>query len=252
VWRVHPPTPQPIAKPAPATPPSTTAKPAQTSVQATIIKPSQIEAAQQVPPKIAPTKSEAEKTTSTKPDLPKPALPKPEAPKPAIVAAPAPAPVLTENTTPTHETIAVALNELPMSIHDQWTLNRDEARCTLQSAIQRMDDGQGGTKVSLWLTANEMSFLTESDIDLSYTGTGIAIGDRHFDLETVERRTNPAFSRQRRALLDAMMSGHTLELTLGFWPTWPVTHTYSVSFPLQHFASAYAALETCNAQLSQR
>lgn len=139
-----------------------------------------------------------------------------------------------------------------MSIHGQWTLNRDEARCTLQSAVQHMDDGQGGTRVSLWLAQNEMSFLTESDIDLSYTGTGITISDRHFDLETVERRTNPAFSRQRRALLDAMKSGQTLELTLGFWPTWPVTHTYSVSFPLQHFATAYAAWETCNAQLSQR
>jgi hypothetical protein len=139
-----------------------------------------------------------------------------------------------------------------MSIHGQWTLNRDEARCTLQSAVQRMDDGQGGSKVSLWLTPNEMSFLTESDIDLSYTGTGVTVGEKHFDLETVDRRTNPAFSRQRRALLDAMKGGQTLELTLGFWPTWPVTHTYSVSFPLQHFATAYAAWETCNTQLGQR
>lgn len=141
---------------------------------------------------------------------------------------------------------------MPMSIQGQWTLDRDESRCTLQSTTQRMDDGQGGTRISLWLTPNTLFFSTESDIDPSYTGTGITIGERHFDLETIERRTNPAFSKQRSVLLAAMKNGQTLQLTLGFWPTWPVTHTYSVSFPLQHFAAAYAAWESCNTLLSQR
>lgn len=116
-----------------------------------------------------------------------------------------------------------------------------------------MDDGQGGTRASLWLTANELTVQTESDIDLSYSGTGISIDSgRHFALESVQRRTNIAFSKQRSALLAAMKSGQTLELTLGFWPTWPVTQTYSARFPLQHFASAYAAWETCNTLLNQR
>lgn len=115
-----------------------------------------------------------------------------------------------------------------------------------------MDDGQGGTRISLWLTATELAFLTESEIDLSYTGTGLTIDGRTFALETVERRTNPVFSKQRAAILAAMRSGQTLQLSLGFWPTWPITHTYSVSFPIQHFGTAYSAWETCNRLLNQR
>jgi len=191
-------------------------------------------------PKPAPLKPEPSKTQTTVPEPHKPAT-----------AAVAPA---VEPATSAAEVIAVDLNMLPLSIHGQWTLDRDESRCTLQSVIQPMDDGQGGTKISLWLTtSNEMRFVTESDIDLSYTGTGVTIdGGQHFELETVDHRTNPVFSKQRSALLSAMKNARTLELTLGFWPSWPVTHTYSASIPLQHFATAYAAWESCNALMHER
>jgi len=187
------------------------------------------------------------------PPKPAPIAPTPSTPEPRKPATTAAAPTPTVPAAPAPEATKVDLSSLPLSIQGQWTLDRDESRCTLQSAIQRVEDGQGGTRISLWLTATEMSFLTESDIDLSYTGTGITIdGGRHFDLETVERRTNPSFSKQRSALLGAMKNAQTLELSLGFWPSWPVTHTYSVSFPLQHFATAYAAWESCNTLLHQR
>ena len=156
-------------------------------------------------------------------------------------------------TTPASEAIKVSLDNLPLSIHGQWTLDRNESRCVLHSAVQKMEDGQGGTNVQLQLSPTEFTFTTQSDIDLSYSGTGIRIdGGTPFALENVERRTNLAFSRQRSALLGAMKTGQQLELSLGFWPTWPVTQTYSTRFPLQHFASAYTAWETCNKLLSQR
>jgi len=197
-----------------------------------------------------PEKLEAAKRAALKP-APNNAEPgKPATHKPESVTT---APPRVEPVIPTTENLAVDLNTLPMSIHGQWTLDRDEARCTLHSANQQMDDGQGGTRISLLLSANELSFLTESDIDTSYSGTGITIDDgEHFALETVEHRTNPAFTQQRSALLNAMKNGQNLQLTLGFWPTWPVTHTWSVRFPLQHFATAYAAWESCNGQLNPR
>jgi len=230
---------KPVLKPAsPATPASPRAASLQASAPpaAVIPKPVKTDVVKPAPP--------------LKPELSKPEPSKPEPGKPeAALIAPSP----TAPVTPATETLTIALNDLPLSIHGQWTLDRDESRCTLQSVTQKMEDGQGGTKIHLWLTTNEMSFLTESDIDLSYTGTGITIdGGQHFDLETIERRTNPVFSKQRATLLDAMKSGKSLQLTLGFWPSWPVTHTYSVSFPLQHFATAYAAWETCNTQLNPR
>lgn len=183
------------------------------------------------------------------------------APKATPVTAPAPNTITPEAITPeavtpetiAPETIKVSLDHLPLSIHGQWTVDRNESRCVLHSTVQKMEDGQGGTNVQLQLSPTEFTFTTQSDIDLSYTGTGIRIdGGTPFALENVERRTNLAFSRQRSALLGAMKTGQSLELSLGFWPTWPVTQTHSTRFPLQHFASAYTAWETCNKLLSHR
>ena len=64
--------------------------------------------------------------------------------------------------------------------------------------------------------------------------------------------TNLTFTRQRNTLLSDMEKGHTLQLTLGFWPTWPVTHTYSVTLPLDNFGSAVHAWETCNQLLKSK
>lgn len=269
------PTPQPAPKPAaqatPITPNAAVAKPApQPAVKSAA-------AATGVPAAAALTP-----TPTQQPPAPvKPVTPKPSEPVPVAAAKTSPAssvgavalaapkatPVTPKVTAPitastrdtispgtnTPETIKVSLDSLPLSIHGQWTLDRNESRCVLHSAVQKMEDGQGGTNVQLQLSPTEFTFITQSDIDLSYTGTGVRIdGGTPFALENVERRTNLAFSRQRSALLGAMKTGQQLELSLGFWPTWPVTQTYSTRFPLQHFASAYSAWETCNKLLSQR
>lgn len=154
---------------------------------------------------------------------------------------------------PRTDTIKVTLNNLPLTIHDHWILDRTETQCLLKNTPVKMDDGQGGTSITLLLTPGSLQINTESDIDTSYTGTGITIDNQHhFALETVERRTNLSFSKQRQSLLASMQTGQQLQLTLGFWPTWPVTHTYSVNLPLQHFASAQKAWETCNQLLSRK
>ena len=150
-------------------------------------------------------------------------------------------------TPPPDEVVAVALDKLPLTIHGEWILDRSETLCTLKSVPQKMDDGQGGTDVTLSLAPGSLLFHTRSAIDPSYAGTGVTIdGDRRFSLETVEHGTDLRFGRQRQALLAAMQSGRDLQLTLGFWPTWPVTHTYSVDIPLQYFPSALQAWKTCN------
>lgn len=163
---------------------------------------------------------------------------------PAAIA-PTPTPVL--------ETLEVTLDTMPLTIHDAWILDHTETQCLLKTTSLKMDDGQGGTPVTLQITPDSLTILTRSDIDLSYEGTGLLIdGKRKFALETVERRTNLSFNTQRQAILDSMRSGRELTLTLGFWPTWPVTHTYSLAIPLTHFATAFQAWETCNQLLSRQ
>lgn len=237
------PAPQPAVKssaPAASVPPAAALTPTPTKQPPAPVKPA-------TPQPVATAPVAAAKTSPAKP-AETVAL---AAPKATPVTAPAPDTISPETISP--ETNKVSLDHLPLSIHGQWTLDRNESRCVLHSTVQKMEDGQGGTNVQLQLSPTELTFTTQSDIDLSYTGTGIRIdGGTPFALENVERRTNLAFSRQRSALLGAMKTGQSLELSLGFWPTWPVTQTYSARFPLQHFASAYAAWETCNKLLSHR
>lgn len=228
-----------ITKPAPVQP--TPVKPVPASPM-----PVKTVAVKSVPADVERVKSETAKSQQKKSESAKPASvvtqPSTEATKPAVEAA-----------KPAAEALTVDLNNLPLSIHGEWTLDLDKSRCTLISAVQRMDDGQGGTKISLRISDDEFLFLTGSDIDPSYADTGITLDTgQHFALETVAQRTNVAFSKQRNALLNAMKKGQALRLTLGFWPTWPVTHTYSVSFPIQHFSTAYAAWESCNSLMQSR
>lgn len=159
----------------------------------------------------------------------------------------------TQTSRPATETLAVSLDNMPLNIRDEWILDRNESRCVLKSAPVQMEDGQGGTSVTLLIAPGNFTVNTQSDIDLSYKNTGLQIdGSRHFELETIEAHTNLRFNKQRQAILDSMQGGKDLRLTLGFWPTWPITHTYSVDIPLAHFATAMKAWDTCNRLLSRK
>ncbi len=230
---------QSIAKPTPE--PTPTPKPA--PVTHAIAKPT---------PKSTPTPKPAPVTHSVaKPaPTPKPMEPEPEQLKPAPPAV-RKKPKTAEK--PPVEAIPVALNKLPINVHGQWIVDRNESQCMLKSIPVRMDDGQGGTRVTLLLTPDQLQFNTDSVVDLSYTGTGISVDDgRSHALETVANGTNLQFVKQRKALLNSMQSGQSMQLTIGFWPTWPVTHTYAVSIPLTYFASAMQAWERCNQLLKTK
>ena len=258
------PSPQPAPRPAvthpqpnhPATAmvtpaPKAEPKPAVTTTAKTATKPKVVHK----PP--TPKKTRVTKTVALKP-APKPEPKKPAEPSPQKVA-PMPLQPAGEQTISTPpalqpvETVHVALDKLPLSIHDQWVVDLSHSQCLLKSKPVKMEDGQGGTTVTFRLTPESLEFLTKSDIDPSYKGTGVQIDDgRIFPLETVADVTNLTFTRQRNTLLSDMEKGHTLQLTLGFWPTWPVTHTYSVTLPLDNFGSAVHAWETCNQLLKSK
>ncbi|MEZ5508862.1 MAG: hypothetical protein R3F47_03045 [Gammaproteobacteria bacterium] len=256
----------PAAKPAVALPVTPTAPEATTAPVAVTPKPAVTTA---LPAPAAPAKQAVKPPAKPSP-APTPvaaATPKPAA-KPVAVTKPAPqpkppvaSPIETPASADKPATVAsitppapikVSLDNLPLTIGDAWILDRTEASCSLASKPVQLDDGQGGTPVTLQITPDSLRITTISDIDTTYEKTGITIDQHaHFDLETVERRTNLVFTRQKNRLLNVMQNGQQFTLTLGFWPTWPQTQTYSVDIPLQGFASAMTALNTCNRLLKQ-
>ncbi len=110
-----------------------------------------------------------------------------------------------------------------------------------------MSDGQGVTQVYLTITKNSIIFKTESNIDITYEKTGITINQSsQVPIEALLDKFSITYIKQYQNLIKDMSSTHKVTLTLGFWPTWPVTQTYSVDFEFGDFPSAQEALISCN------
>ncbi|WP_299872926.1 peptidoglycan-binding protein [uncultured Cocleimonas sp.] len=143
----------------------------------------------------------------------------------------------------------VDLENLPLSIGKNWILdrgNKTNTKCSLSYRKIRMADGQGGTLVNLSITNDRITFKTESNIDTTYKQTGIKIGDKpQIPIESLLNELSIAYKQQYQSLIKDMLSAKKMTLTLGFWPTWPVTQAYSVNFELENFPSAQQALISC-------
>ncbi len=147
----------------------------------------------------------------------------------------------------------VELEKLPLKINPNWTLDSGsdpvskKNRCFLRSTTQRIDDGQGGSNISLIVTADTLRVTTRSSIDLSYKGTGLQVDSNAvFPLQGLFRETDVLFDKRVSDIKQQMLVGSSVTVTLGFWPTWPVTQAYGAHFPISGYATASAALATCD------
>ena len=145
--------------------------------------------------------------------------------------------------------IQVTLDGLPMQIDEGWVLNREsdlEGRCELSYRRLLIEDGQGETPVNVIVTKDLVSFKTRSNIDLNYEGAGITIdGNPQLVIENLVNQTSISFKAHYQKLIGEMKKGEIARLTLGFWPTWPMTQTYDVNFELGKFSLGYEALMQC-------
>lgn len=228
------PTPEPAPIPEPAPEPAVPVRPA----PAPAAQPKSVPE-QTAPPKSAPT------------PRPEPASKSPERPKPVT----APQPVTTSKAEKdSAEAIPVVeLEKLPLAVNSNWTLDagRDPVskrnRCFLRSTTLRIEDGQGGSSISLIITADTLRIVTRSNVDLSYRNTGLQVdSNTAFPLQGLFGETDVLFDRRVSEITQQMRNGSSVTVTLGFWPTWPVTQAYSARFPISGYATASAALRTCD------
>jgi hypothetical protein len=217
-----------------------------------------------------PTQIEPEPVAAT--SVAKPAKPEPKpvavaatpAPKPQSKPAPtplpkpaAPAPVVSEEVPTEPEVVEkeveVTLESLPITINGEWVLTATGDTCTLSTVSIRFDDGQGISKLQLVFTSEYWLIKTQSDIDLSYSGTGLKVDEEiYFPLDQLVRESDLKFTKDYAAMTQAFMAGKKLHITLGFWPTWPVTETKTIDVPLQHFARAHRAWKQCLSLINGR
>lgn len=216
---VSKPEPQPVAVATTPAPKLQSSKPVQTS-----------------PPKPAPQTPVAAPPAIAEPQS-EPNEPKPESAEPAVM----------------ETDVEVTMESLPITIHGQWVLTAADDACNLSTVPVRFDDGQGISKLQLVLTSEYWLIKTQSDIDLSYSGTGLKVDEEiYFPIAQVVRESDLKFTKDYAAMTGAFMTGKNLRITLGFWPTWPVTETKTIDVPLQHFARAHRAWKQCLSLINGR
>ncbi|MDN5851060.1 MAG: hypothetical protein L0H63_15740 [Nitrococcus sp.] len=142
---------------------------------------------------------------------------------------------------------------LPMALDHGWTLDRQRdvvdgaTRCVLLSPEFSMFDGYYPAKV--WLRVNTVRawVKTDSNIDTSYPRQGLRVDGGEL-APFAEELTDEQTAYTDALVLRRLADGHTLTVTLGFWPTWPKTKTQTANIDLAGSANAYAALQACSQQ----
>jgi len=118
-------------------------------------------------------------------------------------------------------------------------------RCVVVSAEKRIDDGYATTPVRIEVSRDRVQVITESHIDPAYPDQGLQV-DAYAPIEPdepfPEHETTARFQEAFAQLLEQFKRGYELTVRLGFWPTWPMTETRSITFSLRGFTRAY---ETC-------
>ena len=145
---------------------------------------------------------------------------------------------------------------LPLSYGD-WVLDvknihsPGEKQCVAVNSHSIIDDGHSNSSVVVEVTSKAIRIYTESLIDVSYLDMGIAVDkfDR-VDIDSVFSDTNVVFNFHVDQLIAQMREGDKAVLTLGFWPEWPMTHTYSTDISLSGFSKIMNKLNVCDKKIT--
>jgi len=118
--------------------------------------------------------------------------------------------------------------------------------CLMMSASKRIEDGQSTTPVHLIYNGHIFFAKTKSNIDLSYPGLGLKV-DNHSQhkISALYKETSAVFTLNTIKIRDQFISGLDAELTLGFWPSWPKTRSFTSHFNLHEFSDTYKRFLKC-------
>lgn len=118
-----------------------------------------------------------------------------------------------------------------------------ETRCLLLSETQTISDGYEQTPVSLVFNGASLSVITESELDASFADLQLVVNDSS-PLRSDKIARNKmmlSFDQNVPDLIKQLREGRQATVYLRFWPTWPVTQLYPVTFSLMGFSKAHDA-----------
>lgn len=132
-----------------------------------------------------------------------------------------------------------------------WTVKRihgenNQPRCILESEKETLYDGYQDTEAFMRLDDKSLLIMTESNIDPNFSDVGLQVeGYGFIRMDKVSMEKGVLFESEIAQIINQFKAGVTAKVQLRFWPTWPATKTYSVTFSLIGFREAYAASLRC-------
>ena len=132
-----------------------------------------------------------------------------------------------------------------------WTVKRirgekNQLRCILESEKEALYDGYQDTEAFMRLDDKSLLVMTESNIDPNFSDVGLQVDEYGFiRMDKVSMEKRALFESEIATIINQFKAGVTAKVQLRFWPTWPATKTYSVTFSLIGFREAYAASLRC-------
>lgn len=132
-----------------------------------------------------------------------------------------------------------------------WTVKRirgenNQLRCILESEKETLYDGYQDTEAFMRLDEKSLLIMTESNIDPNFSDVGLQVDGYGFiRMNKVSMEKRVLFESEISKIINQFKAGVTVKVQLRFWPTWPATKTYSITFSLIGFREAYAASLRC-------
>jgi len=118
--------------------------------------------------------------------------------------------------------------------------------CVLVTPEEIIDDGQGDTRVKLFLDQQHLLVRTASNIDKEFGDIGLQVDDHGFiPADRIEHETNVVFDSQIEQITAQFIAGRTVRVQMRFWPTWPTTGVKTAEFSLIGFTRAHRGLAEC-------
>ncbi len=150
-----------------------------------------------------------------------------------------------------------SLKKLPMTFQS-WVVDLRDTKqsgrmqCVARNTESMINDGQSASTITVEVESSSLRILTESTIDMSYVDSGVTVDNGFpYTFDSLFFDTNVEVNIGAEDLISQMRKGNSATVTLGFWPTWPVTQSYSAEVSLTGFAKAMSQLKVCEKFLAK-
>lgn len=116
-----------------------------------------------------------------------------------------------------------------------------QSRCLLVSETQTTPDGYDSTPVFLAWDGASLRVITESELDASFADLQLAV-DKEPPIRSdviTHHKMVLVFDQELPKLIQQFRAGKQANVYLRFWPTWPATQSFPISFSLAGFSKAH-------------